>query len=548
MLIERRRLLWTAMTGALFGLNARTEAGGRQSSKGSKAVSATTNLSEENLAERCADLDLPGKGGVASAQGQAELFVRDYGAVGDGTLRTVADWINPASSTKARYQSLSDLQADYPHVTSINDSLDWAAIQKAIDTGRNVGFHDGAYCIGGNQLVMSQSGQSLYARNGSQGGALNDPPTGGAFIVFEARGRKGSQAALLCKGSLQRIIGMKFRGDSANANNVAILAKKNNNNNDDLDIEIIACQFNNVYQAIHCYGRGVHVRDCLFSNNKSGYCVTSDWPSSGTSGGGGQTDAMYKGRALRITNNRCHGGGTLVRIRNYIARSPTISSNVLDFGNQLLLVETEFGPGGVLYADLTGNIADLCGKTIISFGPGTRCVGLNINGGSYGGAAVGSVDGADHRPFAILGFDGCAEVDGVSLTGVNLHDTDGYIFQFNNSTQAKAVVPKNISVKGGQISGFGQKSGAVRGIVSTVYDIEGLSLDPGSISDPGPNVTALIQSVGSKTISGLFLGGAVSRSGVTTFSDTKVSGVVEGVERLSSGQQRRYKGSADQWE
>lgn len=547
MLIERRKLLWTAVTGVLFGLNARTEAGGRQSPKGTKAVSAMANSSEKNTVSRCADLDVPGKGVAASTQRQAELFVRDYGAIGDGTLRTVADWIDPESPTKRKYQSLSDLQVDYPHILSINDSLDWAAIQKAIDTGRNVGFHDGAYRIGANQLVMSQSGQSLYALNGSRGGALNDPSTGGAFIVFEALSRNDSQAALLCKGSLQRIIGMKFRGDIASKNNIAILAKKNNNN-DDLDIEVLDCQFNNVYAGIHCYGRGAHVSDCLFSNNKSGFCITSDWPSSGTSGSGGQTDAMYKGRALRITNNRCHGSGTLLRIRNYIARSPIISSNVIDFGNQLLSVETDFATGGVLYADLTSNIADLCGKTIISFGPGTRCIGLNINGGSYGGAAAGSVDGADHRPFAILGFDGCAEVDGVSLTGVNLHDTDGYIFQFNNSTGVKAIVPKNISVKGGQIRGFGQKGGAVRGIVSTVYDIHGLSLDPGSISDPGPNATALIQSAGSKTISGLFLGGAVARSGVTTFSDTNVSGVVEGVERLSSGHQRRYKGAANLWE
>lgn len=53
---------------------------------------------------------------------------RDFGAIGDGTLHTVQDWID-----SGKFSGLAAVQVVYPHVTSVTDSIDWAAIQQLIN-------------------------------------------------------------------------------------------------------------------------------------------------------------------------------------------------------------------------------------------------------------------------------------------------------------------------------------------------------------------------------------------------------------------------------
>ena len=71
--------------------------------------------------------------------------VKDYGAIGDGTLHTVNEWT--VLGSKIYYPNLAAMQVDYPHVTSLTDSVDWAAAQKSIkDT--NIAYYPkslGAY-------------------------------------------------------------------------------------------------------------------------------------------------------------------------------------------------------------------------------------------------------------------------------------------------------------------------------------------------------------------------------------------------------------------
>lgn len=63
--------------------------------------------------------------------------VMDFGAIGDGVLHPVSEWIVPG--TRARFASLEALQVEYPHVTSISQSIDWAAFQAASDFAKKVG-------------------------------------------------------------------------------------------------------------------------------------------------------------------------------------------------------------------------------------------------------------------------------------------------------------------------------------------------------------------------------------------------------------------------
>jgi hypothetical protein len=66
--------------------------------------------------------------------------VRDFGAVGDGLSHPLSE----------RYKTLSEAQADYPHAETLNDEIDWAAIQAAIKVakagrGGTVWFPTGTY-------------------------------------------------------------------------------------------------------------------------------------------------------------------------------------------------------------------------------------------------------------------------------------------------------------------------------------------------------------------------------------------------------------------
>lgn len=60
---------------------------------------------------------------VAGLRGQGFVSVRDLGAIGDGQSHPL----------KQRYRSLAAARADYPHATSLEDEIDWAATQGAIN-------------------------------------------------------------------------------------------------------------------------------------------------------------------------------------------------------------------------------------------------------------------------------------------------------------------------------------------------------------------------------------------------------------------------------
>lgn len=57
-----------------------------------------------------------------------QIHIKDFGAIGDGTLHTVQEWIDGG-----RFSNLTAVQFAFPHVTSTGDSIDWAALQGAID-------------------------------------------------------------------------------------------------------------------------------------------------------------------------------------------------------------------------------------------------------------------------------------------------------------------------------------------------------------------------------------------------------------------------------
>lgn len=77
------------------------------------------------------------------------VSVKDFGAIGDGALRTVAEWILPKPG--GRYANFAALRVDYPHVTAPTDSIDWAATQAAIEHAKRSGA--AIYAPGGDYRI-----------------------------------------------------------------------------------------------------------------------------------------------------------------------------------------------------------------------------------------------------------------------------------------------------------------------------------------------------------------------------------------------------------
>jgi len=89
--------------------------------------------------------------GALGAMATHSLDVKDFGAIADGTLHTLAE----------RYATLPAAQADYPFVTSLTASIDGAAIQAALDAAFSSGIGQ-VQCPGGTYVINS----SIYMRAG----------------------------------------------------------------------------------------------------------------------------------------------------------------------------------------------------------------------------------------------------------------------------------------------------------------------------------------------------------------------------------------------
>ncbi|WP_284973210.1 phage tailspike protein [Atlantibacter hermannii] len=78
------------------------------------------------------------------------ISVRDFGAIGDGTLHSLAE----------KFSSLSLAQVVYPYATSLSQSIDSLSIQSALDTGKNIYLTDGVF-ICDIELEIKTNGQRI---------------------------------------------------------------------------------------------------------------------------------------------------------------------------------------------------------------------------------------------------------------------------------------------------------------------------------------------------------------------------------------------------
>ena len=82
--------------------------------------------------------------------------VKDFGAIGDGSIHTVNDWTIVGS--KIYYKDLAAIQSDYPFVTALTDTIDYATLQKAINYcttySRALYLHDTRLNIGTKTITV----------------------------------------------------------------------------------------------------------------------------------------------------------------------------------------------------------------------------------------------------------------------------------------------------------------------------------------------------------------------------------------------------------
>lgn len=396
---------------------------------------------------------------------------------------------------------------------------DGAALQAAIDSGANLAF-PASKMICKQKLTVSTRGQGFYGPTGSAGGKADGAnPTLGALIQFEIPGATSTDEKILVTESQVSFSNLKFAGDPNNAGGIGILFQKATNT-DDVDGYILDCEFYRLGAPIYLIGRGLEVDRCVFSSLGGGDSITLDWPSSGTDGGATQTDDRYKGRGIRITNNRHHGSGTLVYIRNYVARGALIGFNMVDTGDRLFRADTG---GGLLRSSFVGNIADLCQLPPIDFQAGTYCYDVTIQGGILGGALDGTVDGNDKRPFSSIRFNGPAAIDGLSIIGTVMAGTDAAAITIINDAGSPAITARNIAVLGCPIKNVGLDGTANRAVLISVFDIEGMVFGPNAITDLGATVTSIIRSSGN-TFSSIIARGNVGEQTIPLFSNTNFSG------------------------
>lgn len=81
---------------------------------------------------------------------RGRVDVKDFGAIGDGTYHPLSE----------RFATLEAAQAQYPHVTSLSQSIDWAALMAAMRTGKTV-EDDGLHLIVTDVWYPTRAGQQF---------------------------------------------------------------------------------------------------------------------------------------------------------------------------------------------------------------------------------------------------------------------------------------------------------------------------------------------------------------------------------------------------
>ncbi|WP_038413402.1 tail fiber domain-containing protein [Pseudomonas cremoricolorata] len=107
--------------------------------------------------------------------------IKDFGAIGDGTLHLVSEWYTPGAAAYRGYADLAAVQVDYPHVRQSSDSIDWAATQAGLDAcaGSALRVPQGTYLL--TDTCYVNAGTTVYGVGVGDNWAVTSSVKGARF-------------------------------------------------------------------------------------------------------------------------------------------------------------------------------------------------------------------------------------------------------------------------------------------------------------------------------------------------------------------------------
>lgn len=119
------------------------------------------------------------------------VSIKDFGAIGDGTLHTLQEWV-----TAGKFKDLADIKSKFNFVTSLNQSIDWCATQYAVFNYSSVYCPKGKYVLSDAvetphnttpyNVGLSSSGVKIYGEGSKTSFTRNDIRE--ATRIFNAEG------------------------------------------------------------------------------------------------------------------------------------------------------------------------------------------------------------------------------------------------------------------------------------------------------------------------------------------------------------------------
>lgn len=119
------------------------------------------------------------------------VSIKDFGAIGDGTLHTLQEWV-----TAGEFKDLADIKTKFSFVTSLEQSIDWCATQYAVFNYSSVYCPKGKYVLSDAvetphnttpyNVGLSSSGVKIYGEGSKTSFTRNDIRE--ATRIFNAEG------------------------------------------------------------------------------------------------------------------------------------------------------------------------------------------------------------------------------------------------------------------------------------------------------------------------------------------------------------------------
>lgn len=337
-----------------------------------------------------------------------------------------------ASALELASDDYVDVMVDF-HAVGNGLVDDYAAIQAALDTGRNVYFPAFRYRVDGN-LVVRTRGQVLFGPTPTGAGVeaqVASARVGGSAAPVLERTSVNASPLLTIEASQVTLSGISFVGVSRSISGTAVQFRTTSNI-DDVDGYMYNCGIINFANAVIHYNRSLNA-----FNNVIASCGTAFkliWDATGDVFTNPVQDLPLGNRAASIIDNRLHSVLVGVDHTGAALRSALILNNQLDIGERLF--QSDAGIFGCIIAN---NIADQCSTAPLRFSGGDildTVISNNRFSGTEGDATnspsyaiqfvtVDSIKAlnvigntfADIKGHVILSETGSTTIDGLSIVG-----------------------------------------------------------------------------------------------------------------------------------